>query len=628
MLFFYLFLLIKLNSSQLFDETQSIKVVVKAEQSILNENAQNKIIIGQEEIKKSTAINLPELLNEFSDALITDLGSNSKNYNIDLYGFGETGSSNVLVLVNGIKLNEADISGVEWNLIPISNIERIEILKSAKNSVLYGDNASGGVINIITKEAKTFNTGASISGGTYNTLNSNMYFQKSFSNFSTGLFLNSSTTDGYRDNSHLNKTNLNYNLKFFKDNNFLLFETIYYKDKYGLPGSLFKSDLETSSRRATTKPDDNGESNTYLIRIKPELEILDDLIFSLDTNFREKTVFVEGIDADWGPFNFENNIETLNIKPEIKHTTNKNNFIIGADYTSAKSINNSMTRNVFDVYMYNKHQLTNKLLFDAGLRNSTANYYYPNAITRDKSVNAYTAGLTYKFNTDNFVYLNIAKTYRYALLDEYYNFFSNSTFDLKEQSSINYELGSFYKINSNLSANLDLFYKLTDDEIFYNPYLGIFGENSNLDGRTERLGSNISLNFSESIFNLNLFYSYIYNYIRSGEFKGSSIPGAPDHKAGFNFSIEPISNLILSFNGKYIGQRYFISDFNNSFSKQKEYFIVNSQIKYILNIYTFFINLNNITNQAYDYGIIGSNQKSYYPAAKFNVLCGVKLDLL
>lgn len=69
---------------------------------------------------------------------------------ISLRGFGST---NVLVLVDGVQMNDTYQGAVNFNSIPVENIERIEVVRGAGSSI-YGGHAVGGVINITTKEAK------------------------------------------------------------------------------------------------------------------------------------------------------------------------------------------------------------------------------------------------------------------------------------------------------------------------------------------------------------------------------------------------------------------------------------------------------------------------------------------
>lgn len=65
---------------------------------------------------------------------------------LDIGYMGEAGSQNVLVLVDGQRLNSLDSSGIRFAQLPMSSIERIEIRK-ANGGALYGDRAQGGVID-------------------------------------------------------------------------------------------------------------------------------------------------------------------------------------------------------------------------------------------------------------------------------------------------------------------------------------------------------------------------------------------------------------------------------------------------------------------------------------------------
>jgi len=72
------------------------------------------------------------------------------NYTLDLRGFGATAGSNQIVIVDGLRLNEADLSSAGLSTIPIASVERIEVLRGT-GAVLYGEGATGGVIVVTTK---------------------------------------------------------------------------------------------------------------------------------------------------------------------------------------------------------------------------------------------------------------------------------------------------------------------------------------------------------------------------------------------------------------------------------------------------------------------------------------------
>ena len=86
------------------------------------------------------------MVQDRSGVVVSDYLGNPKAVVVDVRGFGETSLSNVLVLVDGRRTNQVDLSGVDWAQIDITTVERIEILRGPA-TVLYGDNAFGGAIS-------------------------------------------------------------------------------------------------------------------------------------------------------------------------------------------------------------------------------------------------------------------------------------------------------------------------------------------------------------------------------------------------------------------------------------------------------------------------------------------------
>jgi len=74
----------------------------------------------------------------------------STNGVIDVRGFGDAADNNVLVLLDGVRLSENEQASARTSLIPLEAIDHIEITRGG-SSVLYGDGATGGTINIVTK---------------------------------------------------------------------------------------------------------------------------------------------------------------------------------------------------------------------------------------------------------------------------------------------------------------------------------------------------------------------------------------------------------------------------------------------------------------------------------------------
>lgn len=114
---------------------------------------------------------------------------------ISLRGFGST---NVLVLVDGVQMNDTYQGAVNFNSIPVENIERIEVVRGAGSSI-YGGHAVGGVINITTKEAKAgTHIDAAVSYGSYKTWKKSMNVNAKINDkWSFGLGFENRKADGF-----------------------------------------------------------------------------------------------------------------------------------------------------------------------------------------------------------------------------------------------------------------------------------------------------------------------------------------------------------------------------------------------------------------------------------------------
>src|SRR2546422_7986023 len=66
-------------------------------------------------------------------------------------GFVQGLGSRVLLLVDGVPANRGDRGGISWDLLPVDDVERVEVVKGA-GSALYGSAAFGEVVNLITRE--------------------------------------------------------------------------------------------------------------------------------------------------------------------------------------------------------------------------------------------------------------------------------------------------------------------------------------------------------------------------------------------------------------------------------------------------------------------------------------------
>src|SRR3954468_10825144 len=172
-------------------------------------------IITSADIERSPSATLQDILAREPGIQTRSLfgGVNGAQTTVDMRGFGANGASNTLVLINGRRLNDIDMAGVDFSAIPKNSIERIEITRGNSGAVLYGDGAVGGVINIITKDGVGLPPSARIQGtfGSYHYVEGNVSANTSGSNSSgdwaTSAYANAVSAHGYRDNNQLRQEN-------------------------------------------------------------------------------------------------------------------------------------------------------------------------------------------------------------------------------------------------------------------------------------------------------------------------------------------------------------------------------------------------------------------------------------
>jgi len=181
-----------LMEKDLLNLEQVVVTGTRTEKHLANNPIQT-IVISKSEIKKSGAISTMEALQDYIPGIITS--PNGMGNNMKIRGLN---SRYILFLVNGERMVSEGAGGnINLNQIDFNNIERIEIVNEAA-SAMYGSNAVGGVINIITKNPiHKFEAGANISYQSYNTkkFQLNVGSNQKLLSIRTNIFRNSS--DGF-----------------------------------------------------------------------------------------------------------------------------------------------------------------------------------------------------------------------------------------------------------------------------------------------------------------------------------------------------------------------------------------------------------------------------------------------
>jgi iron complex outermembrane recepter protein len=283
-------------------------------------------VITADDIAHSPAQSVAEIIAQTPGVQLQSLygGVNGAYTSVDLRGFGAFQTANSLLLINGRRVNDIDLNGVDISTIPRDSIERIEITKGNSGAVLYGDNAVGGVINIILKNGvggPPVAMRAEAGVGSFNSRLANLSVATNSGPWSTSFYGNAVKSDGYRVNNALDQRdgvgNLNYTAP-----GLTAFLTLSGDDqKLGFPGgrivdpSIGVNELVTNRQGAAT-PFDYGNKQGANATAGFTKTLLNGVDLIVDGGVRDKKTQAAFFNA-FGDSYVDSHLQTWSITPRL-----------------------------------------------------------------------------------------------------------------------------------------------------------------------------------------------------------------------------------------------------------------------------------------------------------------------
>ena len=180
-------------TAQVIQPKDTIIVTATRTEISINDAIVPVTVITREQIEQSLATDLAELVRFEAGIDIGRNGGPGQATSIFLRG---TESNHTLVLIDGVRINPGTIGGAAVQNIAPELIDRIEIVKGAR-SALFGTDAIGGVINIITRRSSSTYAEGSIGGGSFNTSSAFAAGGSRSENGEFGVAINWQNTDGF-----------------------------------------------------------------------------------------------------------------------------------------------------------------------------------------------------------------------------------------------------------------------------------------------------------------------------------------------------------------------------------------------------------------------------------------------
>lgn len=241
-------------------------------------------VITAEEIRAAGVTDASDAIRWLGGVVTRIDTTGGRNPTLDIRGFGETASSNLVVMVDGVRLNEGDMGGAAISWIPVDSIERIEIVRGS-GAVLHGEGATAGMINIITGRGMTESGGAvSVGVGNRGTRDGRVEMRTASENWKSQIYGAALNTDNHRDNFRVQERNALAKTTWSDGDKSLSAQLGVQSQAGGLPGGVNVAEFHNNPRQSF-KLNDNGKTDTANLLLSAELP-MDVWRVGVDVNHR------------------------------------------------------------------------------------------------------------------------------------------------------------------------------------------------------------------------------------------------------------------------------------------------------------------------------------------------------
>jgi len=584
-------------------------------------------VIDRKQIEASAASSLVDVLRTQAGLQVQDILGDGNRVALSLRGFGANATNNTLVLVDGRRLNNPSQEAADLNSVPLSNIERIEIIRGA-GTVLYGDQAVGGVVNIITRQPSENEAYVESSRGSHDL---EIYRSHAFAHLGGGFSLYGSGearhSDGYRDNNNASYSNLFSRLRYDHESGWMLYEYQTIDDELRLPGALSEAQRR-DDRKASVKLQDFNDSKTEVNRFAVQHALGKHWTANFDYSYRD----TDAVAYLSQPLTQDTQVETFSprLTAQWDSALGRSEWLIGhdhitSDYQRISGFGATLFRQTQrDWYT----QLSQALSYDIGL---TLGYRSSEAEDRNKGAaltqtdreDSTSLGLSWQVDRNIRAFAKREDVLRFANVDDNGYTIPGTAF-LKPQTGVSWETGLEWQ-DSMQRYQLRVYRLDLKDEIAFDGSalgpdagFGVLGAIVNLDDtRRDGLLLEGQRQLTERL-SLSGQYSFTDATYRAGSFEGNDVPWVARHTAGLNLSYLLLKGLTGYLETNYNGPRYLSGDDAHALPRAGGYTLFNLGLSYDYQQFSSKLRINNLTGKRYDsfatYSLWTPGNKGLYAA--------------
>jgi len=608
----------------------------------IDEVAADIQVITEDEIRRSGASTLVEILQGLSSIQI---GDNSTNATFSLRGFSaQQAGSNSLILLNGRRLNNSDLAAPQLSNINVNTIVRIEILNSSAG-VLYGDQAVAGVINIITLQKDHSATDVYVSAGSYQAqqaaINSSIELDE---NWQLQLALKHISNNHFRDHNEESQYQKQISLDYQTEQQGFTLTAEQNEQKINTPGALLLADLQLDRSQSRTefsqdfvKLDNSSYRLASFINLSNSWKLIAELQQSNDDSF-SRTSFLNFAVGSTSNTNRKLLSFTPRLVKKFKNDSGWGSITAGIDTTQSKYafsfLGRSNKQTLTSSYIYSTVPLSTDFILNTGVRYANVKdklidaFVYANGIDISNNASAFNLGGIYDVNRKIKFYARFENNFRFAKVDEQ-AYTSPGVVGLNPQQGNSFDLGFKYG-NDDTRLKISAYRLKLKDEIIFDPSqpppTGAFFQGANINAdKSTRDGIKFTVEqlFSEKL-SVNINANWINAKFTSGFNKGNTIPGVSKNTAYISLKYFSSDKQQITLDYLFTGKRKQQGDNSNFFPEVKSYALFNLSYYHKfndrlfdgkLNNWEFSARINNLLDKKYN-GFALFN--GFYPAAERN----------
>ncbi|MBK9020061.1 MAG: TonB-dependent receptor [Sulfuritalea sp.] len=598
-------------------------------------------VITAAAIAQSSATSVPEILAKLGGVHVRN-SSGSTNWQIDLRGFGMSGDQNTLILLDGRRLSENELTPALLSSVPLNAIDRIEILRGS-GAVLYGGGATAGTINIITRNPASEGRLTSIRAayGDYGT--SDVRATVELASGAVGMLLHANryVSSNYRVNNHDREDKLEGVVRWHDADASATLRFGSSRQKMRFPGARSTVQIASDPAGSATQ-NDHGLTDAWNVGVSVTRSAgIGE--FAIDIDYRNKKA------DNKFPALFAANAtdsDTVTVSPRLRIPHQNGSLLVGIDSTR-------WTYSNIDLFgLANANQTIDALYaqetwtplpgtdISAGIRTSfyKDSFSRPAVASRRDTLNAFELSLRQRLVGGFDAYGSWGQSFRVATANENYNVFTGTVTLLLPQKSHDGEVGVEFR-NRSTRVRAAAFASYLTNEIHLlvlngTPTFG-FGANSNL-APTQRTGFELEGSWHPlAELSLSAIYQHTRATFRSGTYDGidlagKEVPLVPSQLLTLNAAWRIGNGHNLAANLRFVGSQRYDNDQINSFSLMPSYSLADLKYSYATGNWIFGVAADNLLNKRYySYGIRNGAGTSFnaYPELGRRVILSAELKI-